>query len=246
MKHIFAVQNQAELLAYQSFLEKHRAELWQYLTFLKDPYCVVQLPRSVVWADQETATYLISDLPIPAYTNEFRTVFCPEIEVWKRIYLSQLELLPNSQIREYYETELTVNHILQILGHEFVHHSELFLDGFEEALESGIWFEEGMCEYISRAYFLTESQFQREAQINAMLVELFRDRYGSSSLEQFGAGTYQGDYAGIFFQYWRSFLAVQEIVERFGGDIAAVFRSYHQWDRLGRKNALTEWFSVSQ
>ena len=56
--------------------------------------------------------------------------------------------------------------------------------------------------------------------------------------------TYQEDYAAIFFQYWRSFLAVLEIVERFGGDVQAVFRSYHRWDRCGREKTLEEWFAV--
>ena len=244
MKHIFAVQNQRELLAYQSFLEKHRGKLEQYLTFLKDRYAVTQLPRAVVWADLETATFLISDLPIPAYTNEYRTVFCPEIPIWKSVYLRQLEQFSNAEIREYYEKELSVNHILQILGHEFVHHSDLFLDDFDGLPDSGIWFEEGMCEYISRKYFLTDSEFNRQAQINALLVENFRQRYEAPSLEEFGMATYQEDYAAIFFQYWRSFLAVLEIVERFGGDVQAVFRSYHRWDRCGRVKTLEEWFAV--
>lgn len=243
MEHIFAVRDLAELLAYQTFLAKHRARLEQFLIFLKERYAVNELPRAVVWADMETATCLISDIPVPAYTNEYRTVFCPELETWKKLYLRQLEQLPEEEIRGYYTEELSENHILQILGHEFVHHSDLFPDGFEEERNSGIWFEEGMCEYISRQYFLTDPEFHREAQINMQLVERLKDRYGSHSLESFGAATYQGDYASIFYAYWRSFLAVREIVERFGGDIPAVFRSYHDWDLEGRKEPLTQWFS---
>lgn len=246
MKHIFAVQEQAELLAYQAFLSKHQAKLTQYLAFLKETYAVTELPRAVVWADMETATHLISDLPVPAYTNEYRTVFCPELDTWRNLYLCQLDSLNSSEIREYYESELCENHILQILGHEFVHHSDWFLDDFEEEQDCGIWFEEGMCEYISRKYFLTDSEFNQEARINALLVEQLTDRYGTHSLEDFGAAAYQGDYASIFFEYWRSFLAVQRIVDRCDGDIPAVFRSYHAWHRKGRQEPLSQWFSENR
>lgn len=244
MKHIFAVRKETELHAYQAFLSKHQAKLARYLDFLKEQYAVTDLPRAVVWTNEETATQLLSDIPVPAYTNEFRTVFCPDLETWKQIYLRQLENISSDEVRRYYENELSENHVLQILGHEFVHHSELFLDGFDSGYDSGIWFEEGMCEYISRAYFLTGREFAQEARINALLVALLRERYGNHSLEDFGAAVYRGDYAGLFFEYWRSFLAVQKIVERFGGDIQAVFREYHRWYREGSGKALVEWFAV--
>lgn len=146
----------------------------------------------------------------------------------------------------YYENKLSENHVLQILGHEFVHHSGLFLDGFDTGYESGIWFEEGMCEYISRKYFLTGTEFDEEAQINALLVGLLWERYGNHSLEDFGAATYKGDYAGIFFEYWRSFLAVREIVERFDGNVRAVFLEYHRWHQSGSGKTLAAWFHMEK
>lgn len=245
MKHIYAVTNADDLQKYQSFVSKIQPRLDRYLDFLKAAYSVTDLPRSVVWTDAVTATTLISDIPLPGYTNEYRTVFCPDPEVWREIYLHQLDGQDNTEIRKYYDTKLTENHVLQILGHEFVHHSELFSDGFDTDYESGIWFEVGMCEYISRRYFLTEEEFNEEAHINELLVGMFRERYGTHSLEQFGLTTYQGDYASIFFEYWRSFLAVKKIVEQHGGDIAAVFREYHRRNALYRTQALTEFFHVT-
>lgn len=243
MKHIFAVQEETELLAYQSFLAAHKGSLEQYLDFLREQYAVTELPRAVVWTNAEAATRLLGDIPIPAYTNEFRTVFCPALETWKAIYLRQLDHIRSDEARNYYETRLSENHVLQILGHEFVHHSALFLDEFDAGYESGIWFEEGMCEYISRKYFLTDAEFDEEARINERLVELLRKQYGNHSLENFGAATYQGDYASIFFEYWRSFLAVQNIVKQFAGDIQAVFREYHLWGRSNSGKSLSMWFS---
>lgn len=149
-------------------------------------------------------------------------------------------------MRRYYENKLSENHVLQILGHEFVHHSELFLDGFDTGYESGIWFEEGMCEYISRKYFLTNTEFNAAARINALLVEQLWERYGNHSLEDFGAATYKGDYDSIFFEYWHSFLAVREIAERFDGDIRAVFREYHIWSQNGSRKTLVAWLQAEK
>ena len=244
MKHIYAAETAEELIKYQGFVRKIQNKLTGYLDYLKTEYSVTDLPRAVVWTSKETATHLVSDLPVPAYTNEYRTMFCPDLAVWREIYLSQLAAGENAEVRRYYETCLTEDHVLQILGHEFVHHSELFLDGFDTDYESGIWFEEGMCEYISRKYFLTDTQFAEEARVNALLVEQFRGKYGTHSLEDFGAATYAGDYASIFFEYWRSFLAVNGIVERFGGDVLAVFREYQRWYQEGREQSLAEWFHV--
>ena len=47
--------------------------------------------------------------------------------------------------------------------------------------------------------------------------------------------TYQGNYASIFFEYWRSFLAIKQIVAYYNGDVDAVFRSYHEWNETGAK-----------
>ena len=125
--------------------------------FLKEKYRTVDLPRCIVWTDYETATNSISDLTIPAYTNDYRTVMVPDIDVWKKLYLRQLESYKENdktaKVRAYYEM-LTNRNILQIIGHEMAHHSDLFLD---DAYEEAMWFEEGMVEYISRKYFLSEA-----------------------------------------------------------------------------------------
>lgn len=241
MKQIYAVDTAAELEKYQAFYDSARPKLDDFIVFLKEKYEVYSLPRAVVWTNAETATKLISNIPIPAYTNDYRTVFCPDLESWRRIYLCQLDESENAEARKYYETALNENHVLQILGHEFVHHSELFLD---DAYERSIWFEEGMCEYISRKYFLTDKEFEEAAWINSLLVQIHQRRYGIHALDEFGAATYEGGYADIFFEYWRSFLAVQKIVERFGGDIPEVFREYHRWHHSESEKTLLEWFDM--
>ena len=136
------------------------------------------------------------------------------------------------------------NRLLSILGHERAHHSEWFPDfDDEDAREAGIWFEEGMVEYIGRKYFLTPEAFAAEARINRLLVELLTPQYGRHSLEDFGSAAYEGDYASIFFEYWRSFLTVEKLVGQFG-DLRAVFQAYHQWYEISSGQTLTEWFHI--
>ena len=252
MKHIYAVEAEKELIEYQKYVKSIEPKLNAYIDFLKKEYDVVELPKAIVWTSGDIATKFISDIPVPAYTNEHRVVMTPVLETWREIYLKQLDnLVDNSdveddvrEIHDYYTKELSENHVLQILGHELAHHSELFLEDFDSDYSNGIWFEEGMVEYISRKYFLTEGEFEAEARVNRRLVDLLKERYGNHSLEQFGENTYEGDYASIFFEYWRSFLAVKQIVEDYKGDIKAVFASYHKWNEECNGQTLIEWFDV--
>lgn len=245
MKHLYAVETKEELQKYQEFVHEIEPRLREYIDFLKKEYEVIELPRAIVWASEEIATKIISDIPVPAYTNEFRVVMAPELETWSAIYLKQLDgLEEKKEIQDYYTNSLSQNHVMQILGHELAHHSELFLEDFESYFSDGIWFEEGMVEYISRRYFLSEEEFHAEAKVNQQLVDLLKERYGKHSLEQFGEATYEGDYASIFFEYWRSFLAVKQIVEDYNGDVRAVFESYHKWADNNNGQTLVEWFDV--
>lgn len=244
MKHIYAVKDHNELHFLQNFVQSIEPRLSVFLDHLQKTYAVTDLPRCILWTDSETATHLISDIPLPAYTNDYRTVFCPDIKVWQNIYLRQLDNASLPTVRDYYENKLTQNHILQILGHEFVHHSHLFLDDFDCDHECGIWFEEGLCEYISRKFFLTEQEFLEASKINALLVNSFCKKYGTHPLDDFGRSTYKNDYASIFFEYWRSYLAVESLVNAHNGDIHALFRSYHVWSNSHSPLPLTQWFGI--
>ena len=245
MEHVFAVRDQGELARYQAFLRDVRPRLENYIRFLQSEYQAEELPRCVVWSSPDIATRLVSDIPVPAYTNDFRVMFTPDLDIWRALYLRQLDGLPESgaaaEVRDHYTTRLSVNHVLQILGHELAHHSALFPDDFETYPAPSTWFEEGMAEYISRKWFLTEEEFAAEERVNRLLTELLRDRYGAHPLEDFGAHLADGDYAGLFFDYWRAFLAVSRIAEDCGGALEAL-RSLRRWNEADQ--TLAEWFGL--
>lgn len=247
MEHIFAVKDQVELARYQSFLQDARPRLEEYVRFLQTEYQAEELPRCIVWCGPDTATRLVSDIPVPAYTNEYRVMFAPDPDAWQALYLRQLDGLPESAaadwLRDHYTAHLTRNNILQILGHELAHHSALFLDDFDTYPSPSAWFEEGMAEYISRRWFLTDAEFDAETQANRQLVELLAARYNGHPLEDFGAHLKTGDHAGLFFDYWRAFLAVNHVVEGCGGALEAL-RSCRRWSEAASGRTLAEWFGL--
>ena len=243
MKHIYAAECGTETERLQAAAQPLISELDGYLSFLKGKYNVTEPPRCIVWTDTETATHSLGDIPVPAYTNDYRTVMVPFVSAWREVYLRQLdgaaENDETARIRDYY-SRLNERNVLQILGHEMAHHSEFFMD---EAYERSVWFEEGMAEYISRRYFLTPEEFDEEAEINRLLLGIYGKKHGDILLEGFGAETYSGDFASIFASYWRSFIAVSDVIDAFGGDEAAVFGSYAEWFAEGMNVPLSRWFS---
>lgn len=244
MKTLFLTENTSQLEALHALWQRMEPKLAPYIDLLFRDYAVRELPRSLILTDVHTATHDLSDIPLPAYTNDYRIVFTPQLEVWKAIYLRQLESYPaedTGALRLYYETQLSENHVLQILGHELAHHSDLFLT--DEDYETGIWFEEGMVEYISSRYFLTDEEFTAAKDAARQLTALFRAKHGWHSLEDFGQKTYEGDYASIFYEYQRSLLAIDALVQRLGS-VEAVFAEYKKWHDHPVDLPLTEWFRI--
>ena len=243
MENFYLVKDENQFAAFQDFVAKNSAKLQDYLTFLKDEFAVYDLPQAIIWSDFDSATQIIREIPVPAYTNDRRMVMTPELTVWKDLYLLQLENYDTSHqtqaIANHYQS-LSEKSLLQIVGHELAHWSEHFLDDFD-GYGAYIWFEEGMAEYISRKYFFTAEEFRAEKACNQSLVELFQKKHDWHSLNDFGTSTYQGNYASIFYEYWRSFLTVDKLVENLGS-VQAVFNSYHRWANTDKTLTLLDWF----
>ena len=243
MENLYLVKDENQLVAFRDFVAKNAAKLQDYLVFLKDEFAVYDLPQAIIWSDFDSATQIIREIPVPAYTNDKRMVMTPELPVWKDLYLLQLENYETSHqtraIESHYKS-LSGNSLLQIVGHELAHWSEHFLDDFD-GYGAYIWFEEGMAEYISRKYFFTDEEFRAEKAYNQSLVKLFQKKHDWHSLNDFGTSTYQGNYASIFYEYWRSFLTVDKLVENLGS-VQAVFNSYHRWENTDKTLPLLDWF----
>ena len=243
VENLYLVKDDSQLVAFRDFVLRNTKKLEDYQSFLKNELAVYDLPQAIIWSDFNAAIQIIREIPVPAYTNNRRMVMTPDLTVWKELYLYQLMDYESSQqtqaIERHYHS-LSENFLLQIVGHELAHWSEHFSDDFD-GYDSYIWFEEGMVEYISRKYFLTEEEFQAEKICNQSLVELYQKKYGWHSLNDFGSSTYDKNYASIFYEYWRSFLTVDKLVENLGS-VQAVFDSYHLWANTDKTPPLLNWF----
>lgn len=240
LQSIYAVETQEQLAAYQAFAERFSPNIEEYVNFLQEHYAVSDLPGAIIWTGRKIATEFLSQISVPAYTNEFRIVFCPEKDVWRDIYRSQWGDQVISQDISCYYDSLTERNVLQILGHELAHQSPLFEDSYQVP-GCGPWFEEGMVEYISRRFFLQPSELEQEANVNRLLVERYEASHGRLPLEQFTQAQYKQWLDTVFYWYWRSYLAIAKLVEYFGGNEMAVFQAYRDWKDNAAQELLSVW-----
>lgn len=246
MKYIYAFEDIEEYRKHLYIIQRFSERLNKYQLLLEEEYVLIDKPKGVVWTSAEVATSIFSELPIPAFTNKDTIYITPDVEAWRKLFIQQLDGKDLPHIERFYE-QLSENHVLTILGHELTHHSDLFLDDFGDEREDGIWFEEGMCEYLSRKFLLTADEFETIAAIEKELVNVFTEAYGDRSLDEFGSNSYTASLSSIMFDYWRSFLSIKYLVEdRYENNIQIVFEEYHKWDREGRMLSLTEHFRLDK
>ncbi len=245
MKQVFAFETKEGFEEHQSMIAEFNEKLKEFQSVLEEHYALNDLPKAIIWTSEELATTVFSNLPIPAFTNRDNIYISPELKNWRKLFLAQLEDKANPKIEKFYEN-MSQNQLLTIIGHEITHHSDLFVDEFEDEREDGIWFEEGMCDYLSRKFLLSEEEFNEITNVEAEMMEMFKDRYGDHSLDEFGDASYQGSLTSIMFDYWRSFLTVKYLVEeKANGNVKQVFNEYQSWHNGGRKNPLTDYFEVN-
>ncbi|MGF9940197.1 hypothetical protein G5716_06550 [Bacillus pacificus] len=245
MKHIYAFEKKEEYEKYQEIIHRFNIKLDDYQKVLENEYGLRDLPKGILWTNEELATTIFSDLPIPAYTNKNLIYMSPDVVTWRNILIKQLDGKDLPDVQRFYEN-YSENQVFIILAHELTHHSDLFLDEFEDEREDSIWFEEGMCFYLPRKILLSEKEFNEITMIEMKLVNAFKYKYGKHSLDDFGGDSYQGSLSSIMFDYWRSYLAVKYLVEvHANNDVKLIFEEYHNWDREGRKVPLTHYFGIS-
>ncbi|WP_079528363.1 hypothetical protein [Halobacillus hunanensis] len=191
-------------------------------------------PRGIVFHDLKSATELYSEIPLPAYTSRDLIHLSPLTEVWKGIFLSSTKGQDVTKAVEYYSSLEQVD-VAMIAAHELTHHADFFHDDFEGD-EENMWFEEGMCEYIPRKLMLSEEKFKEITEVENLLIEAYKGDYGGYTLDQFGKAGYRKgeslDYAGDFYDYWRSAETVKTLVEEYcEGNLEELISFYQEWEK---------------
>ncbi len=253
MKQIFAFESIMDYKNNANDIKILNSKLELYKERLVNEFELKELPKTIVWTNSENAMTVFSKNPVPAFTNEETIFMSPNVNEWKHFYLSQLEDdgVSNSDVTEYikqYFQSITVDHVFCVLAHELTHHIELFPDDFEDERMDSIWFEEGMCEYLSQKLTLTEEQYNEIRKVDHLMIEIFKPKYGDFSLDEFGSSSYnQKSIASIMLNYWRSAAAIHYLVEDcYSGDVMKVFNLYHEWHEKGREKPLTDFLGVNK
>lgn len=245
MKQIYAFETKIEYEEYEGIIERFSKRLDEYQKVLEKEFALTSSPRGIIWTTEVQATTVFSEIPIPAYTNDDLIYMSPDINNWRKLFVRQLDGKKLLNIQKFYEN-YSENQLFIILAHELTHHSDLFLDEFDDERKSSIWFEEGMCFYLPRKLLLNEKEFNEITVVESKLVEVFKVEYRNNSLEDFGSNSYQSSLSSIMFDYWRSYLAVKYLVEVYANnDVKRVFDEYRKWDEEGRKIPLTEYFHLN-
>lgn len=183
MKEFFSVSDIEEYELFQDSASYLMDDLTDYLIFLEKDFGVIEPPVAIIWSNKEVACNYIRDCPLPAYTNDERIVFTPSLEIWKKLYLRQLDIYAHCEdkdykiledIKQFYNQNLSQIDLKQIFYHELAHHSDWFVDDLDEKLHDSFWFEEGMVEYISRCYLYSPENYQKNRKINQMILDLYK------------------------------------------------------------------------
>ncbi|CAM4350969.1 hypothetical protein BAMA_07070 [Bacillus manliponensis] len=245
MRNIYAFESKEDYMKYEGIISRFNEKLEAYKKFMEVEFALIDPPKGIVWTTEEFATTVFSNVSIPAYTNKNMIYMAPDLPSWRKFFLRQLDGRKNDKVEQFYKN-MSENQLFTILAHELTHHSDLFLAEFDDDREGDMWFEEGMCEYLSKKMTLTETEFQEITEVESELVEMFKEDYKEHSLDEFGVESYKGNLTSIMFNYWRSYLTVKYLVEvRANNDIKQVFKEYHNWDQEGRKVTLTEYFGLN-
>jgi len=245
MRNIYAFESQEDYIKYKDIIERFIGKIEKYQKVMVEDFELITPPKGIVWTTEELATTVFSDISIPAYTNKDIIYVSPDLSNWRKFFITQLDGHKNPKIERFYKS-MSENQLFTIVAHELTHHSDLFLDEFDDEIEDSIWFEEGMCDYLSRKITLDESEFKEITEVELELVEMFKGEYGKHSLDEFGSNSYRGNLTSIMFNYWRSYLSIKYLIEvRAKNDIKQIFNEYHNWDKEGRKVPLTEYFELN-
>ena len=243
MRQIFAYENQHDFEKYQQTSDILFERLLKYKNILEEEYDLLDAPKAVVWTSKDIAVNILSSVPVPAYTSRDVIFMTPDKDEWKEVMTAQLDGREDAEVASYYAS-FDERQILTILAHELTHHIEFFPDDFDD-YSSGIWFEEGMCEYLPRRILMDDEAFNQEVEVHSRLLELFEDKYGERSVEDFGSDSYNDSMSGIMFNYWKSFITVKYVVEElYDGDIQKVFKIHNDWHENYREQTFSEYLGI--
>ncbi|MEY8463060.1 hypothetical protein [Streptococcus merionis] len=241
MKSIFAYESSQELETIKPLVEELLAQSEAYKAYLVQNFQLIDPAQAVIWTRAEQAMTIFAQQPIPAYNNGIRIIMTPDIVEWRTFFEEMLSLYPDAPdaVRNYYQN-LPEHHIQQVFFHELTHDCDIFESDYESSRDD-LWFEEGMCEYLSRRYLLSDEVFEQIRQIETQQVAYFEQYFGKFHVENFNQETYASqNLAYLMTFYANAFLVICQLVEQYES-LEKVFERYHAWWQEEAELSLYDW-----
>lgn len=242
MKNIIAVESIEKFLEYQSLTKELDNPINNYIQILQKFYQLNELPKGVLWTTSEIATNVLSNNIVAGYTNEQYITMTPETDYWRHYYYSLMKDCKSENIKKYYN-KFSEKFVLQVIGHEIAHNLDLFYEEWTDS--TTIWFEEGMVEFLSCYYLLSEEEYKIKLNAELDALNYYSKIFGEVNLEEFKMSSYKNlNKIQIFMLYWKSFIIINEIFTSNNKDILKVFKKYHEWYQSNQRKTKSEWFNV--
>lgn len=246
-KHIYAVETEQELREQMSIKERFMPKFLDFMDMLRASYKLIEMPRAIIWTKYEVASSILSSIIYPAYTNDVRIVIDSSTKTWARIFKGCFKNVAVQEVQHYFEN-LPEEYVLSLLGHELTHHLDLFETEFTDDEYVETWFEEGMCHFLSRKFFMDEGKFNELLKVERELYFFYKENQKLIPLHEFGSKTYEREVTDIIqLFYTRSFLMVNRLVDEVGrGNPLEVFRVYKEWVENKKGSTLFDFFGIKE
>ncbi|MEW4353906.1 hypothetical protein AB1I63_03260 [Streptococcus pneumoniae] len=241
MRQIYAYEADNDRLHIQPVTDELFKQGALYREYLAIHFALKEPADFVVWTKASFASHIFGNHDLPAYNNGTRIIMCPDKKEWEDLLSKAFAPYEMPQSLVDYYRNLPDYQMTQIFLHEITHDSDLFGSEYGEARDD-LWFEEGMCEYLSYRYILTDEELLEIRTLLQTQVDFFNPIFGGFHVEKFSEETYKdGNLAYLYTFYVHAFLTVCDLVDQFGS-VEQVFEVYQDWWQNSETTSLFDWF----
>lgn len=245
MRQIYAYEDETDRLAIQAVTDDLLKKAEAYKEYLAREFALKEPALFVVWTKASFANQVFGKHDLPAYNNGVRIVMSPDKKEWEALLSAAFAAYQMPFHLVNYYRNLPDYQILQIFLHEITHDSDLFESDYDGKRDD-LWFEEGMCEYLSYRYLLDDEELSDLRTLLQTQVDFFSSIFSEFHVENFSEETYQkGNLAYLYTFYLHAFLTICDLVDQFGG-VEQVFEVYHAWWQNSEMISLFDWFQEKE
>lgn len=244
IKNIYAFETKEEYHQVEKTISNLKNQIVNYQKILEDKYFLLEPPKAIVWTSSFAAKNIFSNTWTMAYTRQDSIFISVNKVDWLEVFHEQLDGNNITEIDDYYTNNIDLQ-LRELVCHELTHHIDLFPGDFDDYELFDMWFEEGMAFYLPRKYLLSDEEFKDIYHVEKKLFQVLNSKYGNHSILEFGKGEIEKSIPSMMFDYWRSFLLVNYLIENKFVDDMDFFEQYNKFFPKRREVSFEEYFGVN-